>query len=56
MKKAVSKQLEDVLAIVLFDIYVSSSCKIHAKDFIFSAGTRFKPVTLLKKKSGKVIC
>ena len=37
MKKAVSKQLEDVLAIVLFDIYVSSSCKIHAKDFIFRA-------------------
>ena len=56
MKKAASKQLEDVLKILCFDIYVSNSWKIHVKKFIFSVVTRFKPVTLLKKDSDKSIC
>ena len=35
MKKAESNQLEGVLKIVYFDIYVSNSGKIHMKEFIF---------------------
>ena len=55
MKKVARNQLEDILKIVCFDIYVSNSRKMHVKSSFFSAVATFKPATILKKTLIKVL-
>ena len=53
MKKVANNQLEDILKIVCFDIYVSNSGKKHVKEFIFQCSYKVWACNYTKKDSDK---